>query len=86
MPIWTTTTPCPDCLSGFEGKKLWLTEFGIGYKLLGAYNEPIWKYTPFIRPRGMPASALPRESRVGEDSWDAFLATVKPGELKALGV
>jgi hypothetical protein len=73
-------------LRGFKGKKLWLTEFGIGSKLLGAYNEPVSSYTPFIRPRGMPAEALPYASRVWEDCWDAFLATVKPRELKALGV
>ena len=52
---------------GFRGKGIWLTEFGIGTKLLGRYNEVGWQHVPFIRPRCMPEDALPRTSVVWED-------------------
>lgn len=72
--------------AGFRGKPLWLSEFGLGTKLMGRYNEPGWEHVPFIRPRRMPADALPRQSAVWEDIWDAFLAAVTPDELRSLGV
>ena len=41
-----------DIAAAFGGRKLWITEFGIGSKVLGTFNSPIADYTRFIRPRG----------------------------------
>jgi hypothetical protein len=67
---------------GMQGKEIWLTEFGLPTKLLGAYNEHGSEFVPFIRPRSYPADALPHRSAVWEDLWDAFFDQV-PLELLA---
>jgi hypothetical protein len=69
-----------------SGKKIWLTEFGIGTKLYGEYNATGWKFVPFTRPRRMPPDALPKESAVWEDIWEQFFNQVPPEFLKQLGV
>ncbi len=40
----------------FGNRKLWITEFGIGSKVLGAVNTPVAHVTRFIRPRARWAS------------------------------
>jgi hypothetical protein len=79
------TAPASE-FEGFRGKPIWLTEFGLGTKLMGAYNEPDWQHVPFIRPRRIPAEALPRSSAIWEDIWNSFLATVNPEYLRGLGI
>ena len=49
---------------------------------MGTYNEAGWEFVPFIRPRALPADALPRKSMVWEDMWDAFFDQVSPAFLK----
>ncbi|HZF77467.1 MAG TPA: class I SAM-dependent methyltransferase [Acetobacteraceae bacterium] len=71
---------------GMEGKEIWLTEFGIPSKLLGTYNEHAAAFVPFIRPRPLPPEALPRQSAVWEDLWDAFFDQVQPAFLAAHNV
>src|SRR5262249_16701012 len=63
---------------GFRGKKIWLTEFGLGTKLHGLYNSVNPQFVPFIRPRRIPAESLPGNSAVWEDIWEAFLSTITP--------
>ena len=58
------------------GKKVWITEFGIGTKVLGAFNAPIAEYTRFIRPRGGVGLAAGHAAAVWEDLWEAFLDQV----------
>ena len=77
-----TKTIGPDSF-GLEGKKLWLTEFGIPSKVVGAYNSERTEHIPLIRPRALPAEALPFKSAVWEDLWDAFFEQVTPEDLAA---
>ena len=63
---------------GMEGKEIWLTEFGLPTKLLGAYNEYGSEFVPFIRPRSYPPESLPYPSAVWDDLWDAFFDQVRP--------
>ena len=65
------------------GKRIWLTEFGIPTKKLGAFNTPIRQYVQFIRERREPALADGLQSVVWEDLWDAFLEQVTPEFLRA---
>ena len=72
---------------GLGGKKIWLTEFGIPTKVIGAHNEDNAQFVPLIRPRSLPAEALPFKSEVWEDLWDAFfdqvtVATLRPPIVK----
>jgi len=71
----------PGIGEGLKGKPIWLTEFGLASKLMGTYNEAHWELVPFIRPRALPADALPRKSIVWEDLWDAFFDQVTPAFL-----
>ena len=64
------------------GKKLWLTEFGIGTKKLGKHNTPVKEFTRFIRERGEPELPDGLPSIVWEDLWDAFFAQVDAGYLR----
>ena len=59
-----------------KGKRLWITEFGIGSKVLGAFNAPIADYTRFIRPRDGIGLAAGHGAAVWEDLWEAFLDQV----------
>jgi len=68
---------------GLEGKKLWLTEFGIGSKIMGAHNYDHAEFVGLIRPRAIPADALPFKSAVWEDLWDAFFDQITPAYLDA---
>jgi hypothetical protein len=70
---------------GMAGKEIWLTEFGIPTKLPGSYNGTS-EFVPFIRPRALPADALPHPCAVWEDLWDAFFDQVQPVFLAAHGV
>lgn len=67
---------------GFFGKKLWITEFGIPTKKLGAHNTPIKEYTRFIRERREPHLPDGLKSAVWEDLWDAFFDQVTPEFLR----
>jgi len=62
--------------SVFGGRKLWLTEFGIGSKLHGAFNSPIADVTRFLRPRGLVGGTGGHADVVWEDMWSAFLDQV----------
>lgn len=66
---------------GFEGKRIWLTEFGIPTKVFGEYNSAQAKFVPFIRPRSTPPEAIAYPSAVWEDLWDAFFDQVRPDDL-----
>jgi hypothetical protein len=68
---------------GLEGKKIWLTEFGIPSKVIGAYNADKAQFVPLIRPRSLPPEALPFKSEVWEDLWDAFFDQISPSDLEA---
>lgn len=68
---------------GLGGKKIWLTEFGIPTKVIGAHNENNAQFVPLIRPRSLPAEALPFKSEVWEDLWDAFFDQVTVADLEA---
>ena len=72
--------------AGFKGKRIWLTEFGIGTKLHGEYNSVNAQFVPFIRPASMPADSLPAKSVVWEELWRAFLTTITPEYLHELNV
>ena len=72
--------------AGFAGKSLWLTEFGLGSKLWGAYNETNWEHVPFIRREDMAAERIPRQSVIWEDNWRAFFNQITPSMLKGLDV
>ena len=63
------------------GRKLWITEFGIGTKVLGDFNAPIAEYTRFIRPRASIGLAAGHAAAVWEDLWEAFLDQTGPGYL-----
>jgi hypothetical protein len=60
----------------FGGRKLWLTEFGIGSKLMGAFNAPIAEHTRFIRPRQLVGGTGGEADVVWEDMWSTFLDQV----------
>ncbi len=68
------------------GKKLWLTEFGIGTKKLGKHNTPVKEFTRFIRERSEPELPDDLPSIVWEDLWDAFFDQVDAGYLRRHGV
>jgi hypothetical protein len=61
---------------GLSGKKLWVTEFGIGTKKLGKANTGMAKYIIFIRQRSEPPIPGVSTQGVWEDIWDAFLTQV----------
>jgi hypothetical protein len=65
------------------GKRIWLTEFGIPTKKLGAFNDPIREHVQFIRERREPPLPDGLSSVVWEDLWDAFLEQVTPDFLRA---
>ena len=67
---------------GLFGKKLWITEFGIPTKKLGAHNIPLKDYTHFIRERREPPLPAGLESRAWEDIWDAFFDQVDAEYLR----
>jgi hypothetical protein len=60
----------------FFGKRLWISEFGIPTKKLGAFNAPLRQWVQFIRERGEPPLPDGLASAVWEDIWDAFLEQV----------
>jgi hypothetical protein len=68
--------------AAFGGRKLWLTEFGIGSKVLGAFNAPIADYTRFIRPRSFVGGTGGQADVVWEDMWTAFLDQVDASWLR----
>jgi hypothetical protein len=68
--------------AAFGGRKLWLTEFGIGSKLLGAFNAPIAEYTRFIRPRLLVGGTGGQPDVVWEDIWTGFLKQVDQSWLR----
>jgi hypothetical protein len=63
------------------GKKIWITEFGIGTKVLGDFNSPIADYTRFIRPRTGVGLAAGHAAAVWEDLWESFLDQADAGYL-----
>jgi hypothetical protein len=65
-----------------SGKQLWITEFGIGTKVIGAFNAPIADYTRFIRPREGIGLAAGHGAAVWEDLWEAFLDQVDRAYLE----
>ena len=70
----------------FGSKRLWISEFGLGTKKLGAYNAQHKQFTQFIRCRGERELREGLRSVVWEDLWDAFLEQVTPGFLCDNGV
>ncbi len=52
-----------DFARAVAGKKLWITEFGFGSKVLGTHNAPVAEYTRFIRPRGQVGAAAGEHAR-----------------------
>jgi hypothetical protein len=75
--------PPPELVRAFKGKKLWLTEFGIGTKALGAFNASVAEFTRFIRPRANIGAAAGYDAEIWEDLWDAFLDQVDVEYLDA---
>jgi hypothetical protein len=67
--------------AALAGKKLWITEFGIGTKTLGAFNEPVAEHTRFIRARHQVGAAAGHDAAIWEDLWEAFLSQVADGYL-----
>jgi hypothetical protein len=59
--------------AALAGKKLWITEFGIGTKALGAFNSPVAELTRFIRSRAAFGLAGGHGAAVWEDLWDALV-------------
>jgi hypothetical protein len=57
----------------FGDRKLWITEFGIGSKVLGEFNAAVADSTRFIRPRGLVGATAGYDDVVWEDLWTAFL-------------
>ncbi len=72
--------------AAFGGRKLWITEFGIGSKVLGRFNAAVADTTRFIRPRAQVGGAAGYENRVWEDLWGAFLDQVSAAWLQERGV
>ena len=68
--------------AAFGGRGLWVTEFGIGSKVPGAFNAPIAPYTQFIRPRNIFCGADGYREVVWEDLWSQFLDQVDAGWLR----
>ena len=64
------------------GKGIWITEFGIGTKVMGAFNAPIADYTRFIRPRDGVGLAAGHGAAVWEDLWEAFADQVDGAYLE----
>jgi hypothetical protein len=60
----------------FGQRPLWVTEFGIGSKVLGSFNAAVPESTRFIRPRGAVGAAAGYADCVWEDLWSAFLDQV----------
>ena len=69
-----------------RGKRIWITEFGIGSKVMGAFNAPIADYTRFIRPRDGIGLAAGHAAAVWEDLWEAFLDQVDKDYLDSHAV
>jgi hypothetical protein len=70
----------------FGDRKLWITEFGIGSKVLGAFNAPIAEYTRFIRPRRLIGATVGEPDIIWEDMWNSFLDQVDGDWLQDHGV
>jgi hypothetical protein len=70
----------------FGGRKLWLTEFGIGSKVLGDFNAAAPEYTRFIRPRALVGGSGGYPEVIWEDLWVAFLEQVDEAWLHDRGV
>jgi hypothetical protein len=71
---------------GLEGKRLWLTEFGIPTKVLGLYNSTNSRWVPFIRPEAAGAQTIPYRSVTWESLWEGFFNDVTPDKLEKHGV
>ena len=65
---------------GMSGKRIWVTEFGIGTKKLGVANRPLAPFIKFIKQRGEPALDYP--SVDWEDLWDAFFDQIDTTYLR----
>jgi hypothetical protein len=74
--------PPPELARAVAGKALWITEFGIGTKVLGAFNAPVAEFTRFIRPRAGVGLAGGHDTAVCEDLWEAFLDQVDASWLQ----
>jgi hypothetical protein len=70
----------------FAHRALWITEFGIGSKVLGAFNAPVADRTRFIRPRAEVGAGGGYPDRVWDDLWAAFLDQVSASWLRERGV
>ncbi len=62
--------------SVFGGRKLWLTEFGIGSKVLGTFNAIAPQSNRLIRPRGFVGASAGYPDVIWEDLWQAFVDQV----------
>jgi hypothetical protein len=62
--------------SVFAGRKLWLTEFGIGSKVVEGHNALVPDHTRFIRPRELAGGSAGYQDVVWEDLWQSFLDQV----------
>jgi hypothetical protein len=72
--------------AAFGDRKLWITEFGIGSKVLEGYNALEPERNRFIRPRAMVGASGGESDVVWEDLWQAFLDQVGPAWLREAGV
>ena len=75
-----------DFSKALRGKRLWITEFGIGSKVMGVFNAPIAAHTRFIRPRAGVGLAAGHGAAVWEDLWESFLDQVDREYLDANAV
>jgi hypothetical protein len=67
-------------------RPLWITEFGIGSKVLGTVNADITPGSKLIRPRALVGATPGHPSAVWEDLWSAFLDQVDAAWLRRHGV
>jgi hypothetical protein len=70
----------------FAGRELWLTEFGIGSKVVAGHNASVPDHTRFIRPREIVGGSAGYQDVVWEDLWQSFLDQVDADWLAEHGV
>jgi len=65
-----------------DGRALWITEFGIGTKILQGVNADDPDRNRFIRPRALVGASAGYDDVVWEDLWEAFVDQVDAGWLR----
>ena len=72
--------------AAFGDRPLWLTEFGIGSKVLTGFNTLAPELNRYVRPRSWVGASAGYDDVVWDDLWQAFLQQVDEPWMRRRGV